>query len=100
MDEELKVIIASFFTYGHSLRFNTKNFVYETSSPALNNLQIMKDIKEFMNKINNSENCLKSTKCAFFINFVLAIPIIFVWILPIVTSGEKEQLNRDHSNIM
>ena len=94
MEEEFKVIIASFFTYEHSLRFNTNNFVYETSSPALNNLQIMKDIKEFMNKINNSGNLLKSTKCTFFINLVLAIPIIVVWNLPIDTFGEKEQLNR------
>ena len=99
MEEEIKVIIASFFTYKHSLRFNTNNFVYETSSPALNNLQIMKDIKELMKKINSSTNVLKSTKCTFFINLVLAIPIIFVWNLPIDTFGEKKQTNRDHSNI-
>ena len=99
MEEDLTVIIASFFTYGHSLRFNTNNFVYETSSPALNNLQIMKDIKEFMSKINNVGNFFKGTKCTFFINLVLAIPIIFVWNLPIDTFGEKEQTNRDHSNI-
>ena len=91
MEEEIKVIIASFFTYEDGLRFNTNNFVYETSSPALNNLKIMKDIKELMQKINNSGNVLKSTKCTFFINLVLAIPIIVVWNLPIDTFGEKEQ---------
>ena len=89
----MKVIIASFFTYEDGLRFNTNNFVYETSSPALNNLKIMKDIKELMNKINDSENVLKSTKCTFFIDLVLAIPIIVVWNLPIDTFGEKEQTN-------
>ena len=94
MEEEIKVIIASFFTYEDELRFNTNNFVYETSSPALNNLKIIKDIKELMNKINDSGNFLKSTKCTFFINLVLAIPIIVVWNLPLDTFGEKEQLNR------
>ena len=88
-----KVVTASFFTYEDGLRFNTNNFVYETSSPALNNLKIMKDIKELMNKINNSGNVLKSTKCTFFIDLVLAIPIIVVWNLPIDTFGEKEQTN-------
>ena len=88
-----KVVTASFFTYEDGLRFNTNNFVYETSSPALNNLKIMKDIKELMNKINDSENVLKSTKCTFFIDLVLAIPIIVVWNLPIDTFGEKEQTN-------
>lgn len=94
MVEELKVIIASFFTYDDGLRFNTNNFVYETSSPALNNLKIMKDIKELMQKINNSGNVLKSTKCTFFIDLVLVIPIIIVWNLPLDTFGEKEQTNR------
>ena len=94
MEEDLTVIIASFFTYGHSLRFNTNNFVYETSSPALNNLRIMKDIKEFMSKINNVGNFFKGTKCTFFINLVLAIPIIVVWNLPLDTFGEKEEVNR------
>ena len=94
MEEDLTVIIASFFTYGHSLRFNTNNFVYETSSPALNSLKIMKDIKEFMQKINNTGNVLKSTKCTLFINLVLAISIIVVWNLPLDTFGEEELLNR------
>ena len=93
MVEELKVIIASFFTYDDGLRFNTNNFVYETSSPALNNLKIMKDIKELMQKINNSGNVLKSTKCTFFIDLVLVIPIIIVWNLPLDTFGEKDVQN-------
>ena len=54
----------------------------------------MKDIKEFMSKINNVGNFFKGTKCTFFINLVLAIPIIVVWNLPIDTFGEKEEVNR------
>ena len=90
MEEEVKVIIASFFTYGNSLRFNTNI----PNSHVLNNLRIQIDIWKLMRKISSIENCVKSTKCTFFINLVLAIPIIVVWNLPLDTFGEKEQLNR------
>ena len=90
MEEEVKVIIASFFTYGNSLRFDTNIH----NSHVLNNLRIQIDIWKLMRKISSSENCVKSTKCTFFIDFVLVIPIIIVWNLPLDTFGEKEQTNR------
>ena len=88
MEEELKVIIASFFTYGNRLRLDTKIL----NSPALNNLRIQKDILKLMRKISSSGD-FKSYKCTFFINLFLGIPILVVWTLSLDTFGEKDVQN-------
>ena len=85
MEEELKVIIASFFTYGNSLRFDTNI----RSSHVLNNLRIQKDIVKLMRKISSSAD-FKSYKCTFFVNLFFGIPILVVWNLPLDTFGEKD----------
>ena len=89
MEEEVKVIIASFFTYGTSLRFDTNI----PNSHVLINLRIQIDIWKLRRKISSSENCVKSTKCTFFVNLFLGIPILVVWTLPVDTFGEKDVQN-------
>ena len=84
MEEELKVIIASFSTYGNSLRFD----INVPNSPVLNNLRIQKDIIKLMRKISSSAD-FKSYKCTFFVNLFLGIPILVVWTLSLDTFGEK-----------
>ena len=85
MEEEFKVIIASFFNYGNSLRFDTSI----PNPPVLNNLGIQKDISKLMRKISSSGD-FKSYKCTFFVNLFLGIPILVVCTLSVDTFGEED----------